>query len=135
MTKLLSICLFLLLLPAVALAEEKTEDVIIAKPDVHGVQKVDMTGGSYYFKPNYIVVKKNMPVRILLKNDSTLIAHNFVIDEPDAGMEANVEMNGTNIAEFIPRIPGKYKFYCDRKFIFSKSHRQKGMEGTIEVVE
>ena len=134
MTKLFSICLFLLLLPALAYAEDKAE-VFIAKPDVHGLQRVEMSGGSYYFKPNHIVVKKDLPVELILKNESLLIAHSFVIDEPDAGMEYNAEMTGTNIAMFIPRKTGKYKFYCNRKFFFSKSHREKGMEGTIEVVE
>jgi hypothetical protein len=30
---------------------------------------------------------------------------------------------------------GIYPFYCSRKLLFFESHREKGMEGTLEVVE
>jgi plastocyanin len=36
---------------------------------------------------------------------------------------------------FTPTAVGKYPFYCRNKLLFFKSHREKGMEGVLEVVE
>jgi hypothetical protein len=30
---------------------------------------------------------------------------------------------------------GEYPFYCSKKLLFFKSHREKGMEGMLEVVQ
>jgi hypothetical protein len=30
---------------------------------------------------------------------------------------------------------GRYPFYCDKKLFFMAGHREKGMEGVLEVVE
>ncbi len=35
---------------------------------------------------------------------------------------------------FTPREPGAYPFYCDKKLLFFPSHRERGMEGVIEVL-
>ena len=36
---------------------------------------------------------------------------------------------------FTPVRPGRLTFFCDKKLLFFKSHREKGMTGTIEVRE
>jgi plastocyanin len=36
---------------------------------------------------------------------------------------------------FTPTHPGTFVFYCDKKLLFFKSHREKGMEGRLEVRE
>jgi plastocyanin len=39
------------------------------------------------------------------------------------------------IIKFTPTKTGKFPFYCDKKLLFFKSHRERGMEGIIEVTE
>lgn len=135
MTKLLAICLFILLMPALTFAEENGER-FIAQPDANGVQRVEISGGSYYFKPDHIVVKAGLPVEVLLKNESAIVPHSFVLKAPEAGIDIDEDLTrSAKIIRFTPTKPGQYKFYCDHKLVFSKSHREKGMEGTLEVVE
>jgi plastocyanin len=39
------------------------------------------------------------------------------------------------LIKFTPTKIGKYAMYCDKKLLWFKSHRERGMEGVIEVVE
>jgi hypothetical protein len=39
------------------------------------------------------------------------------------------------VIKFAPTKTGIYPFFCDKKFLMFKSHRERGMEGTLEVVE
>lgn len=109
----------------------------IASIDQDGVQRVEVLAGEYFFDPNYIVVKVNVPVEIKIKKEPTIVPHSFVIKAPDAGMDINEPLSnrGPRIIRFTPSKIGKYPFYCDKKFLFFESHREKGMEGTIEVTE
>jgi plastocyanin domain-containing protein len=58
-----------------------------------------------------------------------------VIHEPDAGIDINESMGKEPKVTFTPKKVGKYPFYCDKRFLFFKSHRERGMEGVLEVVE
>ncbi|MDP2689220.1 MAG: cupredoxin domain-containing protein [Deltaproteobacteria bacterium] len=101
-----------------------------------GVQRVDVEAGSYYFKPEHIVVKAHAPVQVKIREDSRFVPHNFKIDAPEAGMDVSIDLSREpQVIRFTPTKPGRYPFYCDNKFLFFKSHRKKGMEGTIEIVE
>ena len=119
-------------LPAAA---ADTKDVYTATIDNSGVQKVEMVGGSYYFKPNVVIVKVNVPVEISIKKEPGFVPHNIVLRAPDAGMDFKVELSTEPKAiKFTPTKIGKYPFYCDHRFLFW-SHREKGMEGVLEVTE
>jgi hypothetical protein len=37
--------------------------------------------------------------------------------------------------KFVPTKTGKYPMYCDKSLLWFKTHREKGMEGVIEVVD
>lgn len=104
-----------------------------------GMQRLELVGGEYYYDPNYIVVKVNRAVELKVKKaaDSTFfVPHNIVVKAPEAGMDFNIDMSKDGeVIKFIPTKIGKYPMYCDKKAPFSKSHREKGMEGMIEVVE
>jgi plastocyanin len=104
-----------------------------------GVQRVEISGGEYYYDPNYIVVKVNRAVELKFKKgaDSTFfIPHNMIVKAPEAGIDFNVDIKSdVQSIKFIPTKVGKYPIYCDKKAPFSKTHREKGMEGMIEVVE
>src|SRR4030042_5219269 len=108
----------------------------IASIDQDGVQRVEVLAGEYFFDPNYIVVKVNVPVEIKIKKEPTIVPHSFITKAPEAGMDIYKSLSSEpKIIRFTPTKVGKYPFYCDKKFLFSKSHREKGMEGVIEVIE
>lgn len=107
-----------------------------AQVDEDGYQRVELEGGDYYFKPRHVVVKVNEPVKFIVRKKPGLIPHNIVMDAPEAGIvfRMNIRGEGTVIT-FIPKKTGRFAFYCDKRFLFFKSHREKGMEGVLEVVE
>ena len=107
---------------------------VIATVDKDGIQRVEIVSGSYFFTPNYIVVKVNVPVEIKIRKEGGIIPHNFVIKAQDAGIDVNVDL-GTEpkTVNFTPVKIGSYPFYCEKKIIFMKSHREKGMEGVLVV--
>lgn len=108
----------------------------VAKIGDDGVQKVEMVGGSYYYKPDHVVVKKGIPVEIKIVKDSLIIPHNIIIEKMD-GWEDIKETITRNekVIRFTPSDTGTYDFYCDKKLLFLKSHKDKGMKGVIEVVD
>jgi plastocyanin domain-containing protein len=117
---------------SVALAQEQPSAV---KPDADGVQRIRLVSGSYFFKPERIVVKANVPVELLVSRESGITPHNLVIRAPEAGVMVDEELatDPKKIA-FTPTKAGKYPFYCSKKLPFMAGHREKGMEGVLEVV-
>ena len=113
--------------------QEKTVRAVI---DNDGVQRVEVIGGEYYFKPDHIIVKVNVPVELRIKKEVGIVPHNIVIHEPDAGIDINEALGKElKVIKFTPKKAGKYPFYCDKRFLFFKNHKDRGMEGVIEVVE
>ncbi len=124
----------LILLAGAGIAEEKK--VFKAAVDKDGIQRVNIQAGSYYFDPNYIILKVNVPVEITIKKEAEIIPHDFVINAPEAGMDVKEPLSSEpREIKFTPTKAGRYPFYCDKKVLFFGSHREKGMEGTIEVIE
>ncbi len=116
-----------------ARSEEKK---VVVSIGADGVQRVEMVGGSYFFDPNYVIVKVNVPVEITIRKESGIIPHDFVLKAPEAGMDIKVELrNEPQTIRFTPTKVGKYPFYCDKKFLFFENHREKGMKGILEVRE
>ena len=117
---------------AAAAAAEKKE--FIAKIDPDGVQRVEVLSGSYFFTPNYIIVKVNVPVEMKITMESGVIPHDIVLKAPDAGMDLKLELGSTpQVMHFTPSKTGEFTFYCDKKLLFFESHKDKGMSGTLEV--
>ncbi len=101
-----------------------------------GVQVVNMIGDGYYFDPNYVVVKVNVPVEFRVKKESFIVPHDIVADSPDAGIVFKEKLSrDEKTIRFTPTKTGIFSFYCSKKPPFLKSHRDKGMEGVIEVIE
>jgi plastocyanin len=121
-----------MLCASVALAQEQPAPV---KPDADGVQRIRVISGSYFFKPDRIVVKANVPVEILASRESGMTPHNLVIQAKEAGVMVDEDLatDPKKIA-FTPTKAGKYPFYCSKKLPFMAGHREKGMEGVLEVV-
>jgi plastocyanin domain-containing protein len=124
-----------LLCPFAGAQDKKAPPPVIAAVGQDGVQRADIIGGSYFFRPNHIVVKANTPVELRFMKESGMTPHNLVMSSPDAGMDFTVDL-GTEpqVIRFTPTRPGKYPFYCSKKLLFFASHRENGMEGVIEVV-
>jgi plastocyanin len=110
-------------------------DPVTVVQDADGVQRLTMIVDSYFYKPDHVVVRVGLPVELTLISQTTLTPHNFVMKEPDAGVVINkdVPAGETVTVRFTATKPGTYPFYCDRKLLFFKSHREKGMEGILSV--
>jgi plastocyanin domain-containing protein len=104
--------------------------------DNDGVQRVEVTGGEYFFDPNRIILKVNVPVELKVKKAAGVVPHNIVIHEPDAGIDFSETLGKEpKVIKFTPKKPGKYPFDCDKKLLFFQSHKDKGMKGVFEVIE
>ena len=125
---------FLLLCHSGAAAAEKK--AFTAQVNANGVQQVDIVGGSYFFAPNYIIVKVNVPVELSIKKEPGMIPHDFVFKAPEAGIDFQLELKETpQTIRFTPTKTGTYPFTCEKKVLFFESHKEKGMAGTLEVRE
>lgn len=98
-------------------------------------QAVALTLGDYRFDPDNLVVQSGQPVVLTLVNKDAITPHNFVLQDMAAGLDidTSVSAGSTTTIEFTPEIPGSYTFYCSKKLPFMKSHRARGMEGTLIV--
>ena len=122
--------------PLPAAAAEAAGAVLRASPDADGVQRIRMVGGSYFFKPSHIVVKARVPVEISIVKEPGAAPHTFVLEAPQAGISINTSLGAEpRTIAFTPTAAGKYAFYCDSRFLFMASHKEKGMEGVLEVVD
>jgi plastocyanin domain-containing protein len=120
--------------PAAAFAQEQKE-VYVAKVDPDGVQRIRLEGGGYFFRPSHIVVKLNVPVELLASREAGVTPHDLVIKAPEAGIAVEVDLAAEpKKIVFTPTAVGKYPFYCSKKLLFFASHRERGMEGVLEVV-
>jgi len=112
------------------------EKRFVATVAADGVQRAEMTGGEYFYDPNYIVVKVNKPVELKVKKAAGYIPHNLIAKAPEAGIDFNIDLKGdSQTVKFTPKKTGKYPIYCDKSILWFKTHREKGMEGLIEVVD
>ncbi len=127
--------LFLFISGVVVYGETAQEKRMVATLGVDGVQRVEIAGGSYFFDPNHIVVKVNVPVELTVKKEAG-IPHSIVLRAPEAGIDFSEPLSTEpKIIKFTPTKAGKYAFECDKRFLFFKSHKNRGMEGVLEVVE
>lgn len=104
--------------------------------DADGTQRVEILAGAYFFKPDQIVVKANIPLELKVSKEAGIVPHNFIIKEPEAGFDIKESLSTEpKVIRVTPKKTGKHPFYCDKKLLFFESHRKKGMEGFIEVTE
>lgn len=110
---------------------------VIIEAEADGVQRGAITLDSYSYFPSHIVVQAGKPVELTVTSLTMLTPHNFVLKEQDAGLtvDEDVSAGSRKIIRFTPRQAGLFLFYCDKKLLFFKSHREKGMEGRLEVRE
>jgi len=86
---------------------------------------IQIEGGTYYFAPDTITVKKGEPVTITFTSAGGM--HDFVIDEFNVRTK-RVSEGESDTVMFTPDKAGTYEFYCS-----VGNHRQMGMKGTLVV--
>jgi plastocyanin len=105
-----------------AAEESKNSQPTIVPVGEDGMQRVTMVLDSYSYSPDYIVVQAGKPVELILKNGAS-----------ELSVERDVSAGKTLTVQFTPMQRGVFAFYCDKKLLFFASHREKGMEGKLEV--
>ena len=100
-----------------------------------GVQRATVTLDSYSYSPNHLIVEAGKQVELTLTSVTTIIPHNFIIKDPAGSLsvEQDVSAGKTVTITFTPTQPGTFPIYCDKRLWPLPSHRDKGMEGKLEV--
>ena len=98
-------------------------------------QVIEVRLDSYAIKPDTITVKAGQPVTLRVKNEATFIPHNLIIKAPDAGIDVKLDLAAGKSGEvsFTPTKAGSYAMLCDKAPPIGKSHKEKGMHGTLVV--
>ncbi|WP_041971157.1 quinol oxidase [Geobacter sp. OR-1] len=112
------------------------ETPVRATIDSDGVQRVVVLGGGYFLRPKHIIVKVNVPVELKVSKEPGWVPHNIAMDSPEAGMAFEVSLSEEpKLVRFSATKTGTFPIYCSKKLLFFSSHREKGMEGRVEVIE
>ena len=90
---------------------------------------------SYAFTPSEISVAVSTPLKLILRNQSFLVPHNFLLDDPngDRVLEVDTSSGESQAHTLTLTESGIYPFYCDKQLLFFPSHREQGMEGRLIV--
>ena len=96
-----------------------------------GVQRMSAILDSYAFRPSQVIVEAGKPVEVTLTSITMRTPHNFIIDA--LAVQTEVGAGKTAVLTFTPTQPGMFPIYCDKRLWPFPSHREKGMEGTLDV--
>ena len=122
--------------PVVLAAEpSQTSPSLVIPVAADGVQRARVTLDSYSYSPNHLIVEAGKPVELTLISVTTITPHNFIIKDPAGSLfvEQEVSAGKTVTITFTPIQPGTFPIHCDKRLWPMPSHRDKGMEGTLEV--
>ncbi|MHB8844093.1 MAG: quinol oxidase [Nitrospirota bacterium] len=127
----------LLLMAGAAMADDRPAGRrFVAAIDNDGYQRVEMTAGEYYYDPSVVVVKVNVPVELTIRKTGGIAPHNLTMKAPEADLDFTIDIsNEPRKVTFMATKTGTYAFECSKRFLFFKSHKDRGMHGTLEVVE
>ena len=97
---------------------------------------IEVTLGDYRYMPSSIQLIVNQPVVLHLINVDSFTPHNFTLQDASDGLDVNIDIPaGESVkVNLMPLVVGSHTFYCKNKFLFSDSHREKGMQGTLTVI-
>jgi plastocyanin len=100
-----------------------------------GVQRARVTLDSYSYSPAHLIVEAGKPVELTLASVTTITPHNFIIKDLAGSLfvEQAVSAGETVTITFTLIQPGTFPLYCDKRLWPMPSHRDKGMEGTLDV--
>lgn len=127
--------LFIVVLQLLFVTNLSAEEIRFVAELTDGVQHVEIVGGEYFFDPNVIVVKVNYPVELKAKKEGGFVPHDFIVSAPEAGIDIKIDLKSDwKIAKFTPTKVGIYQMECRKKLLWFRSHKDRGMKGTIEVI-
>ena len=120
---------------AVAAEPSQPGPPVVIPVATDGVQRATVTLDSYSYTPNHLIVEVGKPVELTLTSVTTFTPHNFIIKDPAGSLsvEQDVSAGKTVTITFTPPQPGTFPIYCDKRLWPLPSHRDKGMEGKLEV--
>ena len=134
--KLVSRCAIAVVVTAIGASARSDELVVYqAKADADGVQRIALIGGSYFFRPNHVVVQAGQPLEISVKIEPGIVPHSFVLESADGKSMADVSLSEEPKILRLNLPAGSYEFYCPKQLLGFKSHRERGMAGTLEARE
>jgi len=118
-----------------AVEPSQSSPPVVVPVAADGVQRATVTLDSYSYTPNHVIVEAGKPVELTLTSVTTIIPHNFIIKDPAGSLsvEQDVSAGKTVTITFTPAQPGTFPIYCDKRLWPLPSHRDKGMEGKLEV--
>lgn len=125
-------CLLCLATLLVARAADGTP--VQVRPDAGGVQRIALTGGSYFFRPERILAHAGSPIELAVKMEPGLAPHRFVLENRAGKVFADVELSEKARHVRLDLPAGEYLFHCPTRLLMFKSHRERGMEGRLEVL-
>jgi heme/copper-type cytochrome/quinol oxidase subunit 2 len=131
-----SVMLYLAVPAAVSAADPASIGPPFTVPlDPDGVQRTTVILDSYSYQPGHLIVEKGKPVELTLKSVTTLTPHNFIVKDPAGSLavEQDVSAGKTAVLRFTATQSGTFPIYCDKRLWPLPSHRDKGMEGKLEV--
>ena len=98
-------------------------------------KRIPITLGDYRFSPHQLTLEAGQPVLLELTNSDNLTPHNFTLKDSAGKLDIDIDVSAGTTREvaLTPELPGAYIFYCSKKLPFLKSHRKRGMEGTLLV--
>jgi len=108
---------------------------LLAQGGVSTAREIVLDMESYVFTPSEVTVAFGEPLRLILRNQSFLVPHNFLLDDPHGVrvLEADISSGESQTHLLTLTEAGVYLFYCQKQLLFFPTHREKGMEGRFIV--
>ena len=112
--------------------------LLLLSHTVHGQEpprEIAITMGDYHYAPDVIEMDRGQTVILHLSNTDGITPHNFTLVDASAGLDVDTDIGaGTPVRiSLTPQRPGTWTWYCNKKLPFMKSHRDRGMQGTLVV--
>ena len=99
------------------------------------IKVIEVKLGGYRFTPQEIQLIADQPAILRLVNTDSITPHNFTIETASGSpaVDTDIPAGESVDVRLTPLAAGQYTFYCGKKLLFMKSHREKGMEGSLIV--
>jgi len=98
-------------------------------------KRIPITLGDFRFSPHQLTLEAGQAVLLELNNTDSVTPHNFTLENKAGNLNIDIDVSAGTTREvaLTPEVPGTYTFHCSKKLPFLKSHRERGMEGTLVV--
>ena len=116
--------------PSIAVSQEPS-----SQTDLANSREIVVAMESYVFSPSEITVNAGETFTLILHNQSFLVPHNFLLDDPSGTrvLDVDISSGDSQTHTLTLKEPGTYPFYCDKQLLFFPTHREEGMEGRLIV--